>query len=245
MNPPISNSDYYLDAIDSLVAGELDEPRRRRLFAWLDEDPLRWKQCALAFLEAQVWEQAIDILAERPLAAPIAAAPVAPSGLPSPSLNGHVACPAPRKASASPPAAALRWRLAMSIAALVAIAFALGAGMGRSLFAPQAAAPSMAEGQPDEHDRQRASQAPLVATVAVGSPSAGDGIKLQLPVVEGAPPKEAAPRDLPEYVRQQWLRQGWQIQPERKYLPARLADGSSVVVPIDRLQAKYVGKEVY
>src|SRR5436309_2581424 len=44
--------------IDRLVAGDLDEDRRRDLLAWLDDEPVRWRGCALAFLEVQMWEQA-------------------------------------------------------------------------------------------------------------------------------------------------------------------------------------------
>lgn len=46
--------------IDRLVAGELAEHDRRSLLAWLDEEPTRWRACALAFLEAQAWEEATE-----------------------------------------------------------------------------------------------------------------------------------------------------------------------------------------
>src|SRR5260370_29754437 len=45
--------------LDRLVCGELDELPRGRLLEWLDEDPLRWRACGLAFLEAQTWSQAL------------------------------------------------------------------------------------------------------------------------------------------------------------------------------------------
>jgi hypothetical protein len=44
--------------IDRLAAGELDEPSRRQLLAWLDRDPVHWRRCALALLEAREIEQA-------------------------------------------------------------------------------------------------------------------------------------------------------------------------------------------
>ncbi|HVX15064.1 MAG TPA: hypothetical protein VHC22_27985 [Pirellulales bacterium] len=47
-----------LALIDRLATGELDEPSRRRLLAWLDREPLHWRRCALALLEAREIEQA-------------------------------------------------------------------------------------------------------------------------------------------------------------------------------------------
>ena len=36
------------------------------------------------------------------------------------------------------------------------------------------------------------------------------------------------------------------VEPERKFLPAKLPDGSSVLLPIDRMRMKYEGRaEVY
>src|SRR5579872_1449138 len=48
--------------LDRLVCGELDEGARRRLLAWLEAEPLRWRLCGVAFLEAQTWSQAFGEL---------------------------------------------------------------------------------------------------------------------------------------------------------------------------------------
>src|SRR5262245_12670555 len=40
---------------DRLVDGELSSEERGRLLASLDDRPGGWRQCALAFLEAQSW----------------------------------------------------------------------------------------------------------------------------------------------------------------------------------------------
>jgi hypothetical protein len=47
--------------IDRLVDGELPEPDRRALLALLDDEPGGdgWRRCALAFLEAQSWREAL------------------------------------------------------------------------------------------------------------------------------------------------------------------------------------------
>lgn len=46
-------------ALDRLADGELDEPSRMALLRALDRQPDGWKRCALAFLEAQAWREAL------------------------------------------------------------------------------------------------------------------------------------------------------------------------------------------
>jgi hypothetical protein len=57
MNVPSFDSAMQ-SQIDRLVANELSETDRAKLLEWLDQDCVRWRRCALAFLEAQMWEQA-------------------------------------------------------------------------------------------------------------------------------------------------------------------------------------------
>ena len=45
--------------IDRLVDGELNEVERRNLLQRLDTEPLEWRRCALAFMEAQTWRAAM------------------------------------------------------------------------------------------------------------------------------------------------------------------------------------------
>lgn len=47
---------------DLLVDGELSDPERRRFLEQLDAEPGGWKRCALAFLEAQCWQQEVKAL---------------------------------------------------------------------------------------------------------------------------------------------------------------------------------------
>ena len=66
MNKSLHSADMIAGQLDRLVSGDLPEPDRRSLLAWLDEEPTRWRVCALAFLEAQVWEQAATWEGEAP-----------------------------------------------------------------------------------------------------------------------------------------------------------------------------------
>ena len=50
---------YTQEQLDLLVDGELEEQDRKDLLRKLDRSPDGWKHCALAFLEAQMFQQAI------------------------------------------------------------------------------------------------------------------------------------------------------------------------------------------
>jgi hypothetical protein len=52
--------------LDRLVDGELAEIERREVLQTLERQPDGWRQCALAFLEAQSWGEALTQLARQP-----------------------------------------------------------------------------------------------------------------------------------------------------------------------------------
>lgn len=275
MNAPLAFSDEQLQsALDALAAGELEEPVRRRLFAWLDASPGRWKLCALAFLEAQTWEQAFrEPLTERVENRPAAVASPAGESSRSPQSEqlaaaGSVWCrngQAPKSCGTvsrgRPPRRLAAARLAICLASVASVAFLVGAAAGRYTVLPVQARPPLAgETAPDAapgrevetsepspvKDASPAAADPLLATVDVGAgKNASSRWVFRVPVVDAPSAAETAPDELPDYLRRQWRQQGWELQPQRKYLPARLADGSRVMVPVDQIRMQYVGKQVY
>ena len=72
----ISSEDIDDHRIDQLVAGELPEDERRALLLRLDSQPECWRQCALAFLEAQMFREALTPLGVAASVDRIATAPV-------------------------------------------------------------------------------------------------------------------------------------------------------------------------
>ena len=50
---------------DRLVDEELSEEERRELLGQLDDEPGGWRRCAIAFLEAQCWRQALGEMPSR------------------------------------------------------------------------------------------------------------------------------------------------------------------------------------
>lgn len=91
--------------IDRLVAGSLPEADRRTLLVQLETEPDGWRQCALAFLEAQAWREAFA-----PLTASAAAMAVQPK-LPT------------SRSAVKPSQIAVRWA---AIAVSLLVAFTLG-----------------------------------------------------------------------------------------------------------------------
>lgn len=55
---------FEADEIDRLVDGELDSPDRNRLLQRFEEEPAGWRQCALAFLESQLWSEDLQRIAD-------------------------------------------------------------------------------------------------------------------------------------------------------------------------------------
>jgi hypothetical protein len=64
--------------IDRLVDGALSDAERRAVLARLDVEPDAWRRCALAFLEAQCWREALGLMVTRETAARPMPAPERP-----------------------------------------------------------------------------------------------------------------------------------------------------------------------
>ena len=219
--------------LDRLACGELDETARKSLFTWLDAEPLRWRTCALAFLEAQAWNESLGVDAvakERETSGPM--------------LRRGQETRAEQKTRSE--LSAFRWAPLASLAAVLLVAFALGA-LSRGWWAPQADA-IVENRQPpaSEHAANKEPAGPLMATVSL-PPELGSEIPatLQIPVrsARNGGPQAASP-PISDFVQHKWERLGYQLTKERRYLPAQLPDGKKVVVPVDQVKANYVGPKV-
>jgi hypothetical protein len=51
-------------SLDRLVTGDLGEPERTGLIQFLEEYPEHWRDCGLAFLEAQLWSETLHQIQE-------------------------------------------------------------------------------------------------------------------------------------------------------------------------------------
>ncbi|MDR1384666.1 MAG: hypothetical protein LBJ67_12610 [Planctomycetaceae bacterium] len=68
----VENNSYFLQQqLDLLVDGELPEEDRKNLLTILDQLPDGWKKCAVTFLEAQLFSQALRTTARQKTVSPI------------------------------------------------------------------------------------------------------------------------------------------------------------------------------
>jgi hypothetical protein len=235
--------------IDRLVAGELDEPERGNLLEWLDEQPGRWRRCALAFLEAQLWQEALGGMVGHSHQA------LHPAASKRHVLRGGRIWPFACRLSA--------------VAATLLVVFGLGlvtgsawsVGHGQDLIPvgqlvndsmPNLAIDAVSQngsrnGDPSakltqaSHDR---SPVQTFAVLKIATKDAGTR-EIHLPVQEGSAVESRwlspQPQPLPEYLQRQLAQRGFEIQQRRRFLEVQLEDGRNAVIPVDQYQVRFVG----
>ena len=221
MTERIPMTDGVTARIDRLVSGDLPEADRRSLIAWLDEEPARWRVCALAFLEAQVWEQATTQ----------AAGDVQCGAVTAPGSGFRVPKDARRPVS--------RWPQGLAVAGLLLLAFGAGAIAARSWSSRPP--PSSQLAQPATSVELAA---PLLATVSVRTnldPRLQAGLTLPVRPTDDSLPASSA---ISEYVRKQFERRGYELREETQYLPAKMPDGRPVMVPVNKIRVRLKGLPV-
>ena len=213
--------------LDRLACGEFDELTRKNLFTWLDAEPLRWRSCALALLEAQAWNESLERVGGEP------SSETPPASVTVREMNRG--------------SQIFRWASLSSLAAALLVAFTLGA-LSRGWLATSNSDVVVESTQPATPSPNYVKEAPgpLMATVSL-KPELGSQISatLQIPVMamqnSGAQPSSTP---ISEYDRQKWERRGYQLTKERRFLPVELPGGKKVVVPVEQVKANYVGSKV-
>jgi hypothetical protein len=210
--------------IDALVCGDLAEDERRELLAWLEADAARWRACALAFLEKQVWERALEgegagFRVQRS------------EGEQGLGVRGQEVLTKHAK----------RWTVPLVVVAASIAAFVCGLLAHELRLGNLPSAPPIA--RQDSQNPLPAASGPLVASVPV-SGLGNLAATLQIPVRPVDSARGSAASSVPDHVRKQWERRGYELVEERRYLPARLPDGRQVMVPVNEVKMKFVGKPV-
>jgi hypothetical protein len=223
---------------DRLVDGELSAAERRTLLASLDGRPSGWRKCALAFLEAQTWQDELGRLICEP--APVESAE-------------NVAQKTERPASGFTLAGrpATSW---MALAASVMIAFTLGLAL-RTLSLPH---PNAA---PNPFNIPIASAPPQMANLFGGPAMTGDAVNVWIRDDAGQPRQLRVPlvdattmdqrmglrfqSGVPSNVRAQLEQNGYQVESKRRYAPIWLDNGQPLMVPVEDTRIVPVGNPVY
>jgi hypothetical protein len=253
--------------LDRLVDGELGRADYRALLTRLDEIPFGWRQCALSFLEAQAWRSELGGLPLETPAADPQEHTANSSAAPAAAASALMLSSAPAAASGLGVTRARpdlqRWRLlsALPMAACFLLAFWLGLAL-RGVWSGRFNEPSPTETivttAPQTGQTEPGSAVTgQAADVAVGgSPrwgtvrlvvdpdGNGDPEEIQLPVVEGADVEQLVnvqPPPVPEHLQTRLRQRGQEIQTHRHFIPVSLQDGRHVLVPVDRVEVRYVG----
>ena len=210
--------------LDRLVDGEVGTDERAGLLAALDAEPGGWRRCAVAFLEAQAWRVALGTTAtESPAAQP------RPRQLPL-ARYGAIAA-------------------AFVVAFVAGFVTRGGSGSPSTSHAPQDGRYATRAAQNDHSANATARSASAARSPAPASVRIRPDSRVRLPVFESGDADgvdvSRQPSALPEYVRKQLERQGYEVEGDRQVLSVALDDGRSVTVPVERLKYRYVGYRVH
>jgi hypothetical protein len=223
MNEPREIGDPRI-LIERLATGTLEGPARRELFCWLENDPARWRRCALTLLECREMEQA---LGEWRALVP---APPAVRAWPPP-------VPSPR--------ARRPWTRRLTLVAGLLIAFGLGVLARGARPARDEAIVQAPHNSPSSRNAiiTQPNQQPGPNASADSPAPATD--RTEPRNVAHAPAEREADDSLPPYVRSQLEKHGYRVDSQHKLVAVALPDGRSVKVPLDQLQFRYVGRRSY
>ncbi len=230
--------------LDRLVDGELPAGEYHVLLQQLDREPSGWRECAMAFLEAQALQQEFcslqDNMSERIVARQLDI-----------------------ERSIDDSQATRLARVALAIAATIAIAFASGAWWQsgqptkQDFVAPEFAnnahvmpRPSHADvRQPIDRDLPHRQGVPTEHLTFVVDRANGQSDRFELPVYEA---NDRVARELlqdrspmPEDVERELRNSGFNVRSQRKWTPVRLRDGRRAFFPVDQLDITPVSRSTY
>lgn len=229
--------------LDRLMDGSLGEEARHRLLLKLDQEPDGWKQCALAFLEAQTFRDAMGPLLDLPVQAN--------QSVP----DSHLSL-SPVSPLTTPPKPASIFKMPgnfLGIAASAALAF--GAGWWANSTPANTTEPSIAqlknsvpEPGPTETPQPAASTTePLKESPVTNTPSVESTIAVaQKTETESSKQDKQiqALRQLGDTLRL-LEKQGYSADMQKELVAFKTPDGRKVEVPVQQLVLKYRGKQTY
>ena len=213
-------------SIDHLVANELGDDDRRALLLRLEATPDGWRTCALAFLEDQAWRTALI----GPLAETV--------GRQTPKTTTP---PRRRKVFGK----IGRYVVAASLfGGFAAVGFRAGvASVERPQHLDVASKPPVVEPRPDSPFEPGK---PL-GWVSLVDPAEGEALPRRVPILAATESNERwvreQPATIPDYVRAQWERRGYQVEEHHRLVGLDLKDGRHVAIPVNEVALDFVGRQ--
>jgi hypothetical protein len=250
---------------DLLVDDELSEEERRDLLMSLEREPGGWRRCALAFLEAQSWKQALGDINER------MGSTFSPTAIDNQEAR-QVISPA-NQPSNKPAHRAWLLEHFGTLAAMAAsffLALYLGTRLQEAWHGGAVDEPGLTivadKQNPEKSIPQADNEQSLMAqsepsadavsgpwqTVTLSLPAGpeGDRQSIDLPVTEQTNIDESWLQSLslsafPPELIQALQQNGYQLRQQQAILPLQMNDGRQLVVPVDQLEVQYVGNPTY
>jgi len=223
MNQSFQNDDILFDR---LVDGELSAEERRVLLESLDSRPQGWRQCALAFLEAQSWRSQLREVAAKPAVT---------------SVPQKFAAPSPVTSRRTMRAGA-QW---FAVAAALLIAFKIGSMQTGS-------APTITGDSAKTVGQVAAAPPAGKAGDALNLWVRDDGGQMQrvrVPLVDASALENeyglTFQTGVPDDVRDRLKNHGYTVQSKRQYAPLWLDNGRPMVVPVEDTKIVPVSNRVY
>ena len=209
--------------LDLLVDGELDQAARRDLLVHLDRETDGWRHCAMAFLEAQSWCDELGHLAGEPLDT------ASQQNSPGPTRR-----PFPLQLQR-----ALHGRLTsiLAVAAGLLLAFTLGVEFQERRLASEAEPNSDAAQLADSAVGSDRTPATTAARPRAGIPHLASGANPEVFDAWTVGDSEIVPADVLEALQ----RLGHRVERHQEFWPYNLQDGRRFVVPVERVEVRYIG----
>jgi hypothetical protein len=216
--------------IDRLVDGELDDAERRALLTQFDVEPDGWRRCALAFLEAQAWREAVH-----PVTHAVSTQRLEAAAKTTGAMRGD---------ALSRPKRTLRFLAPLAAACLALFSLGwLSADGFRAIRSPGAKPTSIVKARvPDNVPRP-------VRETTPSSPDAGSVVasRQTSPASSVVRQTRESPRlasgaaPLPDAVLRGLEQRGIQVETRRGVVRLPLRDGRYVAVPVGAMKLRFVG----
>lgn len=204
---------------DLLADGELSEAEHRQFLGGLDDEPGGWRRCALALLESQEWKRQLGAIARQ--SGPYAA-DTRPAGRRRPGFGGKTLA-------------------AMAASFLVALLLGL---VIRDL-SHRAEPGGLPAVQVADKTSPRPDRPPVPTQMAAdANPITADANSIAVPVGRVDDLDEwldRLPAAVPEDVQRALERSGYRVYQTRELVPMGVKDGRRLVVPVDKVNIRYVG----
>ena len=203
------------EQLDRMVDGELTENEQRAVLLGCEEQD-RWRELALAYVEAQVLSRELPTIQELEMDEP------------------------PREVRPVPTSAASWLWNPFALAAAVVLSLSIGYGAGWWWQGPVAPVATIASQEPMVTAGAPTSSSPRLMQLTVSHPTTNELRQIELPIVNASQLgpnwreqiQTTFPDESTDFLRQ--MRDaGLNIQQTRTVTPITLSDGTRVLVPID------------